>query len=166
VFSLVALVLVFLQAARSTNPLLWNVVQGVPLSIWVDSSANTRAVSKAVAEWNKLRLPLRMELEKDSLEAQVRIHWTQRFDTTISGNTTTVDDGRHLVRATVLLARTHSDGRVLNAEETRVLALHELGHVLGLEHSTDSTSVMWPTVRVRSLSAADKARVRALYSGR
>jgi predicted Zn-dependent protease len=166
VLSLVALIILLAQAALATNPLLWNVVPGVPLNVWVDPTGNTRAVSKAIAEWNKQRLPLQMRLEKDSLDALVRIHWTQRFDTTISGNTTTVDDGRHLVRATVLLARAHSNGRMLNAEETRVLALHELGHVLGLEHSTDSTSVMWPTVRVRSISAADGARVRALYSGR
>jgi predicted Zn-dependent protease len=153
-----------LLLARPANPLLWNVVEGVPLRVWVQPTGDVRAVRKAMAEWNSQRLPVQMRFAADSTDAHVRIVWTERFDEPISGNTTTVDDGLHLVRATVLLAHQHSDGRVLNAEETRVLALHELGHVLGLEHVNDSTSVMSPRVRVRKVSAADRARVQSLYA--
>src|SRR5256885_625457 len=55
-------------------------------------------------------------------------------------------------------------GEVLDEEAMRAMALHEIGHLLGLDHTQDATSIMAPKVRVRDLSAADRATVRLLYS--
>lgn len=46
------------------------------------------------------------------------------------------------------------------------VALHECGHALGLEHSTDPTAVMYPFYqRVTGLRADDIAGIRSLYAG-
>jgi predicted Zn-dependent protease len=52
----------------------------------------------------------------------------------------------------------------LDQDAMRAMAMHEIGHLLGLDHTTDSLSIMAPKVRVRQLSAADRATVRLLYA--
>lgn len=62
----------------------------------------------------------------------------------------------------------HASGR-LNAYYPRSynvsVAIHELGHCLGLDHSTETTSVMYPYDQgVSQLSTQDLAGLRAIYS--
>ena len=44
------------------------------------------------------------------------------------------------------------------------IALHEVGHLLGLDHTADTMNIMTPKVRVRELCEADRATMRLLYS--
>jgi predicted Zn-dependent protease len=44
------------------------------------------------------------------------------------------------------------------------MALHEVGHLLGLDHAASPEHIMSARVRVRDLSEADRATVRLLYA--
>jgi Matrixin/Putative peptidoglycan binding domain len=59
------------------------------------------------------------------------------------------------------------DGAVEGALDIETVALHELGHLLGLDHSDVAGSVMWPTVSynrtLRTLQEDDLRGIRALY---
>ena len=46
----------------------------------------------------------------------------------------------------------------------RALAIHEIGHGIGLDHAADTTVIMAPKIRARALTIADKATAQLLYS--
>jgi predicted Zn-dependent protease len=154
-----------LMGANEERPPVWNLAGKRALRVWIQQSEQRDAVRRAVLEWNALALPVRLRFGPDSVAADVRVSWIEKFDEPISGRTTCINEGgRHIVKADVTLAMKHSDNRVLSREEMRVLALHELGHALGLDHVADSTSIMAARVRVRAISVADRKRVLSLYS--
>jgi predicted Zn-dependent protease len=95
----------------------------------------------------------------------VHVDWVDRFKTPISGRTRWARDEDWVITdANITLAMHHTQGDMLDPESMRAMALHEIGHLLGLDHTRDSLSIMAPRVRVRQLSAADRATVRLLYA--
>ena len=72
----------------------------------------------------------------------------------------TVERDLHTSAVTVLLC---SDCRV-DAARRRVIATHELGHALGLEHTERPTSVMYHTGGSATPDAADRQVLRYLYA--
>src|SRR5438093_764545 len=65
-----------------------------------------------------------------------------------------------------LMARSETRRRIRSSGSTTyisVVATHEVGHLLGLDHSKDSTDIMFPTAKVRDLSDRDVRTVLFLY---
>ena len=60
----------------------------------------------------------------------------------------------------------NSNANFANAEQFYAVALHEAGHVLGLGHTTDETSVMHPTALNSVLNSNDILELKALYGER
>jgi len=110
-------------------------------------------------------LPVRFAFTADSIDADVHVTFVDHFEEPISGRTKWArDDDWWIIDADIVLAVHHRSGRVLDEDSMKAMALHETGHLLGLDHTDDQTSIMAPRVRVRSLSAADRATVRLLYT--
>jgi hypothetical protein len=143
-----------------------------PLTVWIQPSPSVSDfrpelasnVRDAFIAWDDLDLPVRFRFVSDSGAAEVHVTWVDHFSEPISGRTRwSRDDDWVITDANIILAVHHQLGELLDPESMRAMAMHEIGHLLGLDHTRDSTSIMAPKVRVRELSSADRATVRLLY---
>jgi hypothetical protein len=150
----------------------WPDRAGNPLRVWVQPTArfedfNAAAVPvvrRAFVEWSEVGIPVPFTFVVDSSMADVRVTWVDKFTESISGKTLWAhDEAWWIIDANIQLAVHHHSGEVLDTTSIRAIAMHEVGHLLGLDHTTDTTSIMAPKVRVRDLSAADRATAQLLY---
>jgi hypothetical protein len=144
-----------------------------PLRVWIQPSSPVsdwrpefvRETRDAFTRWQETGIPVRFDFVADSAQGDVHVGWIDRFDEPISGKTLWARDGRWwIIEANITLAVHHRGGEPLDVSAMRAIALHEVGHLLGLDHTADPTNIMTPKVRVRDLSSADQATVRLLYT--
>jgi hypothetical protein len=145
-----------------------------PIRVWVEpvsTIADWRPDYAVVARqafeyWTAAGIPVRISFPVDSAGAEVRVLWTDRFDDSRIGTTRRFRDQHWwLVAGEIGLAVHHSSGAPLDPEVVGAAAIHEAGHVLGLNHSPDSSDIMAPRHHSTVVpSPADLATMRLLYS--
>ena len=122
------------------------------------------AVRSALARWDQLQLPVRFQFVDDSTRAEVVFRWRRQFDIDRTGQTDlTWDRDGHVLSAVVTIATFDPANHPMGVEDVRVVALHEIGHMLGLNHSSDSTDVMFGHTMARDLSLRDERTAQLLY---
>src|SRR5881396_919253 len=123
------------------------------------------AVRNAFARWQEADVPVRFNLDADSVSAEVRFQWRMQFDGERAGQTDLEWDQAdgHLIGGVVTLATSDPKEQPLGPDDMRVLALHEIGHLIGLDHCPDSGDLMFAQTKVRDLSPRDIATALLLY---
>lgn len=166
-----------LLAARDSALARWPERTLRPLRVWVGvrnaaitmpddwNEAFISAVQSAFNTWSDTGIPVRFSFVADSTTANVHVSFVENFPTGISGKTVwSRNEHWWLLSGNIELGMSHPNGGTVTPEQMYAIALHEVGHLLGLDHSSSSDNIMAAQVRARDLSPADRATVRALYS--
>lgn len=142
-----------------------------PIRVWFapTHAANFKppfldAIRSAFGDWTRVGVPVRFDFDGDSTNAEVTVKWRIQFEIERTGQTdVTWDQNGQIQSAVITLATFDPKGQPMEPNDIRVVATHEVGHLLGLDHSKDSTDIMFPTAKVRELSDRDARTVMLLY---
>lgn len=142
-----------------------------PMRVWIEPSALdgfrpefARAVEAGFNDWALIGLPFLFTFVRDSARAEVHVTWVQRFEGRMTGRTLWRHDQHGWITSgSIEMALQLPDGRPVVLEGVRAIALHEVGHLVGLDHPSDQTSVMAAQVFVTQMSEADRRTARLIY---
>lgn len=148
---------------RVTRPLRIWVAEDEQLATW--NSDYVPAVRDAFDAWAQTGIPVRFTYVIDSASADVHVKFVDKFPNGISGKTVwSRDSAWWLVSSDIQLGLAHPSGGAVTPPQMRAIALHEVGHLLGLDHAHAADNIMSARIRVRELTEADRATVRLLYT--
>ncbi len=134
---------------------------------------NTQMMRNAFAEWTRLtKGHIVFKYVTSPNVADIKVLFVKKIDQTLAKSdrpiglavTSSNRSKTRLFKATIYIADLTQEGKVLNRDEVYTTMLHEIGHALGLNHSNDPESVMYPYMDViQEISIVDLRALKARY---
>ena len=159
-------------AERGNNVARWVDRRENPITVWIQPKPPLRGFWPEFRDrardgfytWASAGVPLKFLFVDDSSEAEVRVRWVDRFGDAAAGKTYWArDQNWWIVDADIELAIRRPTGEAYDGIMVRTIAMHEAGHLIGLDHSSNPNDIMSARVHVMSLSAADLRTAALVY---
>ena len=158
--------------ARGWSVARWMDRRDNPITVWVQHKTGVAdfwpdypALARdAFYTWSNAGIPVRFLFIDDSASAEVHFRWVDRFPDTAAGKTYWARDMNWwIVGADVEVALHSPTGRAYDRDAVHAIALHEIGHVIGLDHSSSEENIMSPRVHTLRLSPTDLRTAHLVY---
>ena len=145
-----------------------------PLRVFVETGSvpgynerSRRAVLDAFRRWERVpEIPVDFVYTRSPDGADVIVKWVETFPVERAGQADMIWRSDGLLQSGTLTLATHAyqSHRALSTDAIFTVALHEIGHLLGLGHSDRARDVMAPTTRVHDLTSRDRRTAMLLYN--
>lgn len=145
------------------------------IRVWVQNDPKIRnwwvgyvqTVREAFAEWETAGLPIRFEYPTDSANADIVIRWIEQFPSNelrIGKTRRLADHNAWVTHAEIVVALHDREGDSFPPDEVSEILRHEIGHALGLGHSKDRGTIMYPENTQLDITSLDRETLRLLYT--
>jgi hypothetical protein len=158
-------------AERDGNVARWVDRRDDPVRVWVQPRSTIKdwwsdfpeRTRDAFYTWAAAGIPIRFLFIDDSAAAEVRVRWVDHFAEAAGKTYWARDQNWWIVEADVEIAVHRSSGEAFDGLAVRTITLHEVGHVIGLDHSHNADDVMSARVHATALTAADLGTASLVY---
>ena len=152
VFCMTVLFLFGTEAVSAVTEGVWQFPKNIKTYIQ-PGHHNTVMMQHAFQEWERVtNHNLGFKFVSSESTAKIRVYFVKKIDTKnnaeldraigLTGSRAS-NNSKRMFKATIWIADFTQDGRKLSCDEVYTVMLHEIGHALGLNHSSDPKSVMY-----------------------
>lgn len=140
----------------------------MPIRVYLDNTGNySDAIKNGFNEWEEKsdeKVRFKFVTKSHSGYAEIKVVMVEKFTDSTAGLTSAQMNVNKIGKSTVQIGINAPDGRPFTNSELNIIIRHEIGHALGLNHTDDPKSIMYPIVLPgQSITSDDLSDLWELY---